>query len=121
MGFNSGFKGLNPLKHEIDKVPLPHHKARQSTRSILPAANRSLLVIRIIHTADTIQSSLCSVSCNNHCASGECGSTRTSHPEDQDRTHSRTAIVRFKVGYWVKERETAWPRRSQRCIFLKML
>ena len=36
-------------------------------------------------------------------------------------THSRTAIMGFKVGYWVKEREPARPWRSQRCIFLKML
>ena len=46
---------------------------------------------------------------------------RTSHPKDRQWTHSRTAIMGFKVGYWVNERETVRPGRSQPCIFLKTL
>ena len=75
---------LGPLEHECC---LPHYRTRQSTRSILCAANNSLLrVTTNIHTADTIQSSLCAGSCNNHCASEECCSActvRLSHPADR--------------------------------------
>jgi hypothetical protein len=97
---------LNPLEHEFDSVALPHYRTRQTTSSILLAANNRLLrVTRNIHTAHTIQSSLCAGSCNNHCASEERGWACTSHPKDQDWTHSSKAIMGFKVGYWVNERE----------------
>ena len=99
--------------------------ALQSTavHSLNPVCGQqSLIASHInIHTADTIQSSLCAGSCNNHCASEECGSACTSHPKDRDWTHSRTAIIGFNVGYHVKEREIARPWRSQRCVYLKML
>jgi hypothetical protein len=113
---------LNPLGHELDPVALPHYRARQSTRSILLASSiRLLRVISNIYTADTIKSSSFAGSCNNHCASEKCGSTCTSHPKDRDWTHSRTAIMGFKVGYWVKEGETVRSWRCQRCVFLKTL
>jgi hypothetical protein len=104
---------IKPFGARIWLSCLQHYRARQATRSILLASSNRLLRVTInIYTADTIQSSLCAGSYNNHC---------TSHPKDRDWNHSRTAIMGFNVGYWVKERETARPWRRQRCVFLKML